>query len=101
LFLHRDVIGVTYRLKRDMEEVARGNFSLRIGLRRADSFKDTASELDRAVTNMRRRFLKADGIFRETKRLIDSLGEVREEVLPEKCAKLVDNIRGLQDSMKK
>jgi methyl-accepting chemotaxis protein len=99
--LHRDVIGVTYRLKKDMEEVAGGNFSLRISLRKADSFKDTASELDRVVTNMRGRFLKADGIFREIKSLIDSIGEVKEEFLPEKCTRLVDNVRELQESMKK
>jgi methyl-accepting chemotaxis protein len=100
-FLHRDIIGVTYRLKRDMERVAEGNYNLRIGFRKADSFRDTASELDRVVTNMRKRFQKADGIFRESKRLIDSIGEAREEFLPEKCARLIDNVRELQESMKK
>jgi methyl-accepting chemotaxis protein len=99
-YLHRDVIGVIYRLKKDMEDVAGGNLRLRIGLRKADPFKETARELDKVVANRRKRLRRSATIFKETKTIIDSIGEVREEFLAEKCRRLADNIRDLEKSIK-
>jgi methyl-accepting chemotaxis protein len=100
-YLHRDIVGVIYRLKRDMEDVANGNLRIRIGLRKTDPFKEAARELDKVVASARRRFRRTNIVFRETKQIIDSIGEVREEFLADKCHRLYENVRELEESMKK
>lgn len=98
-FLRRDMVGVIYRLNKDMEDVAKGNYRLRIGLRKADPFKDTANELDKVVTSLRGRLRNTNLIFEDTMRLIRSIGEVREEYLPGKCSRLVQNVKALEKSL--
>lgn len=97
--LRKEMVGVIYRLNKDMEEVSRGNYRLRIGLRRADPFKDTAVELDSVVTSLREKLRKTNEIFENTKRIIGSIEEVKEAYLPAKCARLVRSAEALEKSL--
>jgi len=100
-FINRDMVSLIYRLRNDLGEVAKGNLGVRIGMRETDPFRDTTEELDRMIVSMRENMETTVEVFRDTKKVIDTITEVREELLPEKCARLVANAGTLEELVKK
>jgi methyl-accepting chemotaxis protein len=100
-FINRDMVSLIYRLRNDLREVAKGNLGVRLGMRETDPFRDTTDELDRMIASMREDMETTVEVFRDTQKIIDTLTEVREEFLPEKCARLVASAGTLEELMKK
>ena len=82
-FINRDIAGLIYRLRNDLGEVAKGNLGVRLGMRETDPFRDTTEALDRMIVSMRENMENTGEVFRDTKQIIDTITEVREELLPE------------------
>ena len=100
-FINRDIEGLIYRLRNDLGEVAKGNLGVRLGMRETDPFRDTTEELDRMIVSMRENMETTVEVFRDTKHIIGTITEVRQELLPEKCARLVANAGTLEELMEK
>ena len=94
------VAGPIYRLKKDIDSVAGGNLGLRIALRRADAFRETALELDRMAGALRDRLGDIDSDFREVKKIIDSLPDSKDELLPAKAERLSQKVEAFEGSVK-
>lgn len=49
VFLSHRIAGPLYRMKKTLDEVASGNYSLRLHLRRTDELKDVAESINRII----------------------------------------------------
>jgi|Deesub1362A_J573_1020465.scaffolds.fasta_scaffold00004_395 methyl-accepting chemotaxis protein len=99
-FLRWRVSGPIYRLKKDLDMVRDGNLALNISLRRKDHFRDSAEELNKMVASLREKFKKLGSDFRATKRIIDTLKDVREDLLAVKCDQLSARLYDLEITAK-
>ena len=59
LYITHKMVGPLVRIRKFLEEVGKGNFSLRINLRRADEFHDVAKWINEMCDNLER--LKIEG----------------------------------------
>ncbi len=59
LYITHKIVGPWVRMKKFLEEVGRGNFSLRLNLRRADEFHNVAKWINEMCDNLER--LRAEG----------------------------------------
>jgi methyl-accepting chemotaxis protein len=67
----RRIAGPVHRMRKDIEMLKDGNLSVRIRLRGADEFQETAERLDAMVSSMRDRFETLNENFMEVKRIIE------------------------------
>ena len=94
------VAGPIYRLKKDIDGLGNGNLSIRFALRKTDSFKDVALELDSAASALRERFGRINSDFREVKKVVDSLPDSKEELLALKAERLSHTLEALEKSVR-
>lgn len=99
-FLRWKLKGPIYRLKNSLEMVGGGNLRLAIRLRKTDPFQAPAMELDKMVTAFRYRFRKIHRDFRLAKRTIDHIEDVREDLLPDRCAELRARLHVLKGAVR-
>ena len=59
LYITHKIVGPWVRMKKFLEEVGKGNFSMRLNLRRADEFHDMAKWINEMCDNLER--LRAEG----------------------------------------
>ncbi len=58
VILSHRLAGPIYRLEKDLEQIARGNFSMRIKFRKKDELKSIADGINKILDEMERRNLK-------------------------------------------
>jgi methyl-accepting chemotaxis protein len=56
LILSHRLAGPIYRLERDLEDIAKGNFSIRIKFRKKDELKSIAEGINRILDEMEKKF---------------------------------------------
>lgn len=57
LILSHRLAGPIYRLERDLEDIAKGNFSIRIKFRKKDELKSIAEGINKILDEMEKRFI--------------------------------------------
>lgn len=58
LILSHRLAGPIYRLEKDLEDIAKGNFSLRIKFRKKDELKSIAEGINRILDEIEKRLIK-------------------------------------------
>jgi len=62
VILSHRLAGPIYRLEKDLQEIAKGNFSIRIRFRKKDELKSIAEGINRILDEMERRLAHKEGI---------------------------------------
>lgn len=86
-------------LQKSLITVRDGNLTLDVSLSREHSFHDTSEDLDAMVSSIRNRFKLIKNDFASIKGAIDSLPDIRDELLPQRCHTLSMDIENLRDSL--
>ncbi|MDP2167017.1 MAG: methyl-accepting chemotaxis protein [Thermodesulfovibrionales bacterium] len=95
------VAGPVYRLKKDIDSIGAGNLNLKVMLRKNDEFKDTAAELDRMAASLREKFGRIKSDFSDASKIVDTLGDTREDLLGPKSEQLLQKIGDLANNLKR
>jgi methyl-accepting chemotaxis protein len=89
-----------HKLQKSLVRVGNGNLTLHVKLTKEHHFQDFSEELDNMVTAFGDRFNKIKENFTAVRNTINALPDIKEELLPEKCAELNSSVRELKEHIK-
>ncbi|MEW5807507.1 MAG: hypothetical protein AB1756_09215 [Acidobacteriota bacterium] len=102
IFLTHKIAGASYRIKKDLEVIKKGNLSKKIKLRKKDQLHDVAEAVNHAFEEIRERMEKVAASVIDMEMKINStlyyLGDGNDrERAREEAAKLISDIRHVKD----